>query len=83
MVQIILKERTAHLASYIFFIREVDQSKNTTLSQLYQPTRTPCSQNTYHLLLSSCEYSKVFKNGLFIEPLKKEPFADILQNRCS
>ena len=65
MPQIILKERTAHLASYTFFTRDVDQYKNTSLSQLYQPPRTAFSQNTYHWLLSSCEYCKVFKNGLF------------------
>ena len=48
MPQIILKDRTAHLASYTFFTRDVDQYKNTSPSQLYQPTRTPFSQNTYH-----------------------------------
>ena len=36
----------------------------TLLSQLYQPPRTRFSQNTHHWLLSSCEYCKVFKNGL-------------------
>ena len=45
MLQIILQERTAHLASYTFFTRDVDQYKNTSLSQLYQPPRTPFSQN--------------------------------------
>ena len=49
MPQIILKERTAHLASYTFFTRDVDQYKNTSLSQLYQPPRTPFSQNTLSL----------------------------------
>ena len=48
MPQIILKERTAHLASYTFFTRDVDQYKNTSLSQLYQLPRIPFSQNTYH-----------------------------------
>ena len=33
MPQIILKERTAHLGSYTFFTRDVDQYKNTSLSQ--------------------------------------------------
>ena len=46
--QIILKERTAHLASYTFFTRDVDQYKNTSHSQLYQPPRTAFSENTYH-----------------------------------
>ena len=44
MPQIIFKERTAHLASYTFFTRDVDQNKNTSL----QPPRTPFSHNTYH-----------------------------------
>ena len=47
MPQIILKERAAHLGSYTFFIRDVDQYKNMSLSQLYQPPRTAFSQNTY------------------------------------
>ena len=65
MPQIILKERAAHLGSYTFFIRDVDQYKNMSLSQLYQPPRTAFSQNTYHWLLLFCEYCKVFKKGLF------------------
>ena len=36
-----------------------------SLSQLYQPPRIAFPQNTYQLPLSSCEYCKVFKNGLF------------------
>ena len=67
MPQIILKERTAHLASYTFFTRDVDQYKNTSLSQLYQPPRTAFSQNTYHWLVSSCEYCKVCKSNFFID----------------
>ena len=39
MPEIILKERTAHLASYTLFTRNVDQHKNTSLSQLYQPPK--------------------------------------------
>ena len=35
-------------ASYTFFARDVDQCKNTSLSQLHQPPRTPFSQNSYH-----------------------------------
>ena len=65
MPQIILKERAAHLGSYTFFKRDVDQYKNTSLSQLYQPPRTASSQNTYHWLLSFCEYYKVFKNSFY------------------
>ena len=48
MSQIILNERKAHLASYTYFTRDVDQYKNTSLSQLYQPPRTAFSQSTYH-----------------------------------
>ena len=48
MPQIILKERTAHLASYMFLTRDADQYKHTSFSQLYQPPRAPFSQNTYH-----------------------------------
>ena len=48
MSQTILKEKTANLASYTFFTRDVDQYKNTSLSKLYQSPRTPFSQNTYH-----------------------------------
>ena len=83
MPQIILKERTAHLASYTFFTRDVDQYKNTSLSQLYHPPRTAFSKNTNYLLLSSCEYCKVSKNSFFIEHLQKQSFSDVLQNRCS
>ena len=39
MPQIILKERTAHLVCYAFFTRDVDQYKNMSLSQLYQPPK--------------------------------------------
>ena len=40
MFEIVLKETAAHLASYTFFTRDFDQYKNTSLPQLYQPTRT-------------------------------------------
>ena len=66
-----LISHTPHIASYTFFTRNVDQYKNTSLSQLYQPPRTPFSQNTYHQLLFSCGYCKVFKNNFFIEHHQK------------
>ena len=50
MPQIILKERTAHLASYTFFTRDVDQYKDVSLSQLYQPPKILFSQNMYHYI---------------------------------
>ena len=65
MAQIILTERAAHLGSSTLFKRDVDQYKNTPLSQLYQPPRTAFSKNTYHWLLLSCECSEVFKNRFF------------------
>ena len=80
MPQIILKESTAHLVSCTCFTRDVDQYKNASFSQLYQPPRTLFSQITYHQLLSSCEYCKVFKNSFFIEHHQKQSFADALQN---
>ena len=72
MPRIILKERTAHLASYTFFTIDVDQYKNTSVLMLYQPPRTPFPQNTYHQLPSSCEYCKVFKNNFLIEHLQNQ-----------
>ena len=55
-----------------FFTRDLDQYKNTSLPQLYQPPRTTFTQNTYHWLLSSCEYCKGFKNSFFIEHIQKQ-----------
>ena len=71
MLQIILRERTAHLASYTIFTRDVDQYKNPSLSQLYEPPRTLFSQTMYHELLSSCEYGKAFTNSFFINLQKQ------------
>ena len=48
MAQIILKERTARLASYAFITRVVDQYKNTSHLQLYQPPRTSFLLKNYH-----------------------------------
>ena len=59
MPQIILKERTAHLGSYTFFTKDVDQYQNTSLSQLYQLPRTAFSQNTNRWLLSSYNSSQI------------------------
>ena len=47
MPQIILKERTAHLAGCTFL---QDMLINVKTSQVYQPPKTPFSQNTYHFL---------------------------------
>ena len=80
MPQIFLrKEQLIYAATR--FLQEMLINKNTSISQLYQSPRTAFSQNTYHRLLSSCEYCKVFKNSFFIEHLQKQSFADIPQNR--
>ena len=66
MPKIILKQRIAHLGSYTFLQEMLINIKSlTSLPQLYQPPRTVFSLNTYHWLLSSCEYCKVFKHGFF------------------
>ena len=48
MPEIIPKERTAYLASYTFFTRDVYQNENMSFSQLYQPPGTSFPQNTFH-----------------------------------
>ena len=89
MPQIILKERAAHLGSYTFFKRDVDQYKNTSLSQLYQPPRTAFSQNTFvhrSQITGFFRYvniAKFLRVAFFIKHLQKQSFADIPQNRYS
>ena len=61
MPQIILKERTAHLVATLFLQEMLIYIE----TRHYQPPRAAFSQNTYHWLLLSCEFCKVFKNGLF------------------
>ena len=61
MAQIILKERTANVVSYTFLQEMLINIKARHLLTL----RTAFSQNSYHWLLSSCEYCKVSKNGRF------------------
>ena len=46
-----------------FFTGDVDHCKNKSLSQLYQPPRTPFPEKTYHQPLSSCEHCQVFNNS--------------------
>ena len=79
MSQIILKGRTAHLASYAFFTSDVNQYKNMSLST---------TKNTFfkeHLSLATFVLWIVqsFYEQIFIEHLQKQSFADVLQNRCS
>ena len=63
MPQIIHKERTAHLTGYTLFTRDVNQYKNMSISQLYQPPRTSFLQSTYRYLLLSCEYCHFFRKA--------------------
>ena len=81
MPQIDLKERTANVVIYTFFYKRCWWIlKHVTFTAL---STTENSFFTRHLsrLLSSCEYCKVFKNGLFIKHLQEQSFADIPQNR--
>ena len=82
MPQIILKVGIAFSQLHCF-TRDVNQHKSMALSQLYQPPRAPFSQKTYHQLLSSCEYCKIFKNSFFIGHHQKQLFSDVLQSKCS
>ena len=70
--QIILKEITAHLVTYIPLQEMLINIKTR------QPPLTPFSQNTYHKLLSYFEYCKVFKNSL--EHLQKQLLADVIHS---
>ena len=54
-----------------------------SLSQLYQPPRTPFSYNTYHLLLSFCEYCKVLILLNFYRTPPEAVVAHVFKNRCS
>ena len=83
MPQIILKERTAHIVRYTFYTRDVNQYKNTPLSQFHQPPSAPFSEDACHQLLSCGEYCKVFKNSFFMGHHQEQSFSDVLQNKCS
>ena len=66
MPQIILKERAAYLDSYNFFLQEMLINIKTChfhSSINHQERLFHRTLITGHL--SSCEYCKVFKNGLF------------------
>ena len=45
MPQIIVKARAVYLTRYTFFTRDVNQYKNTSISQLYRPPRIPSIAN--------------------------------------
>ena len=72
MPQIILKDRTGHLASYTFFTRYVNQYKKRHFHNSVNH-----QENLFHRKL----ITEVFKNSCFIEKLQKQSFADVLHNR--
>ena len=61
MPQIVLNERTAHLASYAFLKTDVDQYERQSLSQLYQPPKTPFSQNIFTSYFHPVNIAKLFR----------------------
>ena len=83
MPQVIQEKRAAHLVSYTFFTRDVDQYKKTSLWQVYQPSRTPFSLKACNFLKNklptprgvlSCEVCEIFQNnsgGCFCNFLKE------------
>ena len=83
MPQIILKERTAHLASYAFFTRDDDQYKNTSLSQLYQPPRISFSQNTYHQYVHHVNIEKFLRTTFSQNTSQKQPPEVFCGKKCS
>ena len=65
MPQIIFKERATHLGSYTFFNKRCwSILKHVTFTAL-STTKNSFFTEHFHWLPSSCEYCKVFKNGLF------------------
>ena len=70
-----------------FFTRDLDQYKNMSLSQLYQPLRIHFPQKTYDSLLSTCQYYKLFKNSFSqntsrssrLQMFSKQVFLKVLQ----
>ena len=70
-----------------FFTSDLDQYKNTSLSQLHQPLRIHFPQKTYHSLFSPCEYYKVFQNSFLqntsrnsrLQMFSKQVFLKVLQ----
>ena len=63
MPQIVLNERTAHLASYAFLKTDVDQYERQSLSQLYQPPKTPFSQNIFTSYFHPVNIAKLFRTA--------------------
>ena len=76
MPQIVLKERTAHLASYTFLQEMLISIKHVTFTAL---STTKNIFFTEHLsLATSCEYCKVFKNNFFIQHLPEAATRGVL-----
>ena len=78
MPQIILKERTANLASYTFFTRDAP------FSQLYQPPRAPRAHKTLiTTYFCTVNFAKFLRTTFYRTPPEAELFLDVLQNKCS
>ena len=67
MAQIILKERTVHLASYTFLQEILINIKTRQSHSSINHLEHVFSQDTYHQLLWSFEYCRVFKNNFFVQ----------------
>ena len=66
MPQIVLNERTVHLASEAFLKTDVDQYERQSLSQLYQPPRTPFSQNIFTSYFHPVNIAKLLRTASLV-----------------
>ena len=83
MPQIILKERTAHLASYTFL-----QEMLINIKTRHFHSSINHQEQLFHRTLITGYFRPVniarfLRTGVFIEHLQKQSFADIPQNRYS
>ena len=67
MAQIIPKERTVYLASYTFLQEILIKIKTRQSHSSINHLEHVFSQDTYHQLISSFEYCRVFKNNFFLQ----------------
>ena len=71
MPQIILKRLTAHLVSYTS--RDVNHYKKTSISQPYQPPRTPYLQNSYTSYFHPVNITKFLRTAVFFKSKAQKP----------
>ena len=67
MPQIIINQRKAHLASYTFLQEILINIKTRQSHSSINHLEHVFSQDTYHQLISSFEYCRVFKNNFFLQ----------------